>query len=231
MTSYIIIGAGGTASHLIPALRRMLATEDIVHIWDADRVEDKNLQRQMFEDHEVGALKAQVYEDRYGFQFVAHNEFVGEDNVAKVIEEGDTVFICADNMAVRRVIAAHVNTLENVTLINGGNEMFTGSSQVFIRRAGQNLTPNITYHAPEINREDPDMASLSCAEIAVLPGGEQTMLANFQVAALMLSHYWQAANLGPIVSWADRQPTKTTFDLNAGTFQGSDVRMQGEDWR
>lgn len=229
--NYTIIGAGGTASHLIPALRRMLGDGDIVHIWDGDKVEEKNLVRQMFEAHEIGAPKARVYEDRYGQQFVAHMMYVGEDNIDRVLKNDDVVFICADNMAVRRIIADKAETLDDITIINGGNEMFTGSCQMYKRVGGQNLSPNITYHAPEMYNTDPDMASLSCAEIAELPGGEQTMLANMTVAALMLQAYWQADLVWLPHNTPDKMATKVTFDINKAYWQGSDVRMQGEDWR
>lgn len=222
-----IIGAGGTASHLIPPLLKMLEPEDMVHIWDGDSVEDKNLKRQMFEPSEVGMPKASAWETRLGpFRINAHDVYVGEDNIERAIHEYDIVFICADNMRVRQVIDQRAASLDNVTVINGGNEMDSGSVQLHIRRNGVNITPRISYHSPEIARVDPDMATLSCADIALLPGGEQTMLANMTVAALMLQAYRRISVVSTAKQW-----TKMTFGILTGNWQGSDVRMSGEDWR
>lgn len=231
MTNFTVVGAGGTASHLIPALARMCEGDDLIHVWDGDTVEEKNLKRQMFEAHEVGMPKANVWERRFPQRVSPHAEYLDEDRLKTAMQEQDVVFICADNMVIRRYIAERAAEMNYITVINGGNEMFTGSSQLHIRRGGQNISPPITYHSPEINRVDPDMAALSCAEIAELPGGEQTMVANMTVATLMLHAYVQSMFTWLPLANPDKQATKVTFDIQTATWQGSDVRMQGEDWR
>ena len=227
MGDIVIVGAGGTASHLVGPLMKMSDTE-LVHIWDEDTVEEDNLIRQMFDYTDVGQPKATTYQNKWGNAIVPHLEYVGEDNIGRVIQDTDIVFICADNMAVRQVIDTHAATLPNVTIINGGNEMHSGSTQLHIRVHGRNITPRISYHSPEILMQSHDLSTMSCAQIALLPGGEQTMLANMTVAALML----QAFERSRTREWMspDKQWTKMTFDIVTGLWQGSDVRIQGDDW-
>ena len=46
MKKIMIIGAGGIGSHLVPILNRTGCYE--IEVWDADRVEEKNLLTQNF---------------------------------------------------------------------------------------------------------------------------------------------------------------------------------------
>ena len=226
MRSIVMVGAGGTGSHLIhPLIQYLGIDEAIVHIYDADTIEPKNLTRQLFYPYEVGQLKAEALEVRFHNAVAAHTQYIGEDNIKDAVREGDVVLICADNMAVRRVINERAKNLDTVLIINGGNELDTGSVQVFLRDKGHNITPPLDFFSPEFNRDDgPDMADLSCAEIAQLPGGEQTVVANNSVAALMLQ---ALVRVDHDVYSQEKQWTKTTFDVMAGTVQTSDVRLIG----
>jgi ThiF family len=228
--NYIVIGAGGTASHLIPVLARSVDRQDVIHVYDGDTVEIANLGRQMFEAHEVGKSKCMVWEDRYSDVVVGHPEWVGPGNLDRIIQERDTILICADNMTVRRQVAERVAFLSDFILINGGNEEHSGSVQVHLRIDGTNFTPPITYHSPEMMSTDPDRSALSCAQLARLPSGGQTVLANMTVATLML-HALERAKLGRTTYDEPKQWTKITFDLLSGLWQPSDVRLHGEDWR
>jgi len=229
-----MVGAGGTASHLIHPLFQyalMPNPESTLHIYDEDKVEDKNLSRQLFWPTDIGKNKVDALAERFNtHQVVPHSEYIGLNDSAvpprAAVQNGDTVFICADNMFVRGLINEHAKTLDDVIIINGGNEEHTGSVQVFMRQKGKNITPSLDFNSPEFsNHEDPDISELSCAEIANLPGGEQTVIANFSVAALMLQalhRVWNSA-----YGNGDTQWTKQTFDFQTGTVQTSDVRLIG----
>jgi molybdopterin/thiamine biosynthesis adenylyltransferase len=226
---YTVIGGGGTASHLIPVLARSIGPQDVIHVWDGDHVETGNLGRQMFAPTDIGKPKATVWAERFPDVVKDHPAWVGAVDIDRVVQERDIVLICADNMTVRRIVAEHAETLSNVTVINGGNEQHSGSVQVHIRRDGTNLTPPITYHSPEIMSTDPDRSLLSCAQLARLPSGDQTVLANMTVATLMLHALIRAREVFPIS--VDKQWTKVTFDIISGIWQPSDFRLHGEDWR
>lgn len=230
MRQYVVIGAGGTASHLIHALVQYATTlgPHKIHMWDADHVEEKNLERQLFHNWEVGTHKADAFAHRWPASVVSHLEYVGEDNVARVVQDGDVVFICADNMAVRRVINTHAKTCADVVVINGGNEAHTGSVQLFARHDGEAETPALDWASPEFDpkNDEVDRTELSCAEIAVLPGGEQTIVANQTVAAFMLAALWRYDNqMHTPTETRPRTWTKFTFDHEEGLVQTSDTRM------
>lgn len=235
-TDLVLIGAGGTASHLIHPLvvyARASLPEPMIHIYDRDEVERKNLSRQLFYEHEIGKSKALALAERFPDITRSHLEYVGEDNIESVVKEDDIVLICADNMAVRRVINNRAKTLKNVVVINGGNEEHTGSVQLFIRNKGKNVTPSLDHFSPEFDAKNDkfDRSNMSCAEIAELPGGEQAIIANNTVAALMLTALWRLEN----IQWKLKfdpdkdtpQWTKFTFDHRRGTTQQSDVRLTG----
>ncbi len=224
---YVIIGAGGTASHLMHALVQYVnATPEsgVIHVWDADTVELRNLERQSFYENEIGMHKAAAFARRWPNTVVSHLQYVGADNIERVIQSGDTVLICADNMAIRRIINTRAKKLEDVTVINGGNEEFTGSVQLFERTNALNLTPPLDFASPEFDpaNDEVDRSTLSCAQIAVLPGGEQTIVANQTVAALMMAALWRSDN-GHLLE--KKTWTKITFDHQTGQVQTADVRM------
>lgn len=228
LNSIVMVGAGGTGSHLIhPLIQYMGGKGDfIIHVWDADTVEEKNLTRQLFWTHEIGQNKAECFERRWPHEVVAHADYISEANVVRAIQDGDVVLICADNLAVRRLLDARLQALGSGILINGGNELNTGSVQAFIRKTGKNITPSLRFFSPEFDALDAgaDPATMSCAEIAQLPGGEQSVMANQSVAAFMLQALHRAFEQ---VYDQEKQWTKLTFDIMAGTVQTSDVRLIG----
>jgi molybdopterin/thiamine biosynthesis adenylyltransferase len=227
MRTIVMVGAGGTASHLIhPLIAYLSSGEDfIIHLYDADKVEPRNLSRQLFYANEVGQHKSRALAMRFDPHVAAHTEFIGPDNIEKSIIENDTVLICADNMFVRRLINDRAKTLDNILVINGGNEKFSASVQVFARQNGTNTTPSLDFFSPEFDIDDgPDRSTLSCAQLAELPGGEQTVVANNTAAAFMLQ---ALARADEDVYTQEMQWTKATCDIMAGTVQTSDVRLIG----
>lgn len=229
MRSLVMVGAGGTGSHLIHPLIQYLAGQGdfVIHVYDADHVEPENLSRQLFYPTEVGQHKATALSTRFGPEVIAHENYIGPDNIGTAVQNGDTVLICADNMAVRRLINDRAKQLDNVLVINGGNEEHTYSTQVFLRENGHNVTPSLDYYSPEFDIDDgPDRSTLSCAEIAMLPGGEQTVVANNSAAAMMLQALART-DTSAYTESEDPQWTKLTGNIMAGTVQTSDVRLIG----
>ena len=193
-------------------------------MWDGDHVEQSNLTRQVFYPHEIGNNKAQVFHDRFPRSVRAHEEFIGPDNIEKAVQNEDIVLICADNMFVRKLVNDRAKELDTITIINGGNELHTGSVQTFVKIGNKRVTPELEWLSPELLIEDEDRSALSCDQLAMLPGGEQTIIANMTTASLMLAALWR---VDQAVYNEDKQWTKVTFDHRIGTFQTSDVRLTG----
>lgn len=238
MSTYVLVGAGGTGSHLTPALLRYLdgyeAERDPhwqVVIIDGDHVEHRNLARQLFVPEVTGANKATALftqNPTFAEHVQPKDEFLGPDNISRYILDGDIVLIAADNMFVRKLIEDHVRTLNDSVVINGGNESISGSVQLYVREGGKDITPRLSHLHPEFARKDGDRSALSCAQIAELPGGEQTVLANMTSATMMLAALWRyhkELHLKPKAAEKDAiNWTEFQFDHLTAEYYGWDVR-------
>lgn len=206
MKNYVMVGVGGTGTHLLRPLLAYLASyhatngdDWMLHLVDGDVVEVRNLERQMFEPATVTMNKADAamlsHGNAYGNNMISHPEYLSEENIERMIDDGDVVFICADNFTVRARIEERVLGLTNAVVINGGNEKYDGSVQLWIRTDGHNETPILSYLHPEVRvGEGEDRAQMTCQQAAALPGGEQTLLANLFSATLMLVALWRYQN-------------------------------------
>ena len=193
---YILVGMGGTGSMLLDQLVRFLTTHyrNAQNTWelllvDGDDVEEKNLDRQLYDESAIKANKAVASASRYSEtnKVFPVNEYLGKDNIDQIITDGSTVLIGVDNYPVRALIQKHCLTLDNAVVINGGNEVSTGSCQLWVRKDGANITPVLTFLHPEISNKGADRATMTCAAIAALDGGEQLITANMASAMWILT--------------------------------------------
>ncbi len=229
MDSYILIGAGGTGSHVIAP---MLAYLDAHHkergtdyqfvIVDGDNYDTGNLTRQLFEPGFVSNNKAEAMAQMYNrYPIIAVPKFIGREDLEEMVQDGDTVLIAADNHSIRALVADRAMALRDVTVINAGNELHDGNVQLWVREAGENITPPITFMHPEIIfRSADDRAAMTCAQAAALPGGGQLILANQQAAAWMLAALWRR-HTG---EWKNPGWTEIQFDLAKGRVDHVDMR-------
>jgi len=215
---YLLIGSGGTGSHALPVLIPYLTTFHggvdrevwVLGVMDGDTVEEKNLERQLFEPAMVTMNKAEAatLPYRYATNVISIPHYLGADNIDKYIYDGVTIFIAVDNFPVRALIEDKVKTLENAVVINAGNEFDTGSCQVWIRKNGQDLTPPISFMHPEIRRSGAaNRADMTCQEVAQLPGGEQLIVTNM-ASAMYMTLALMMVNGDSGINWTELQ-----FDL------------------
>ena len=223
MNTYWMIGAGGTGSILYQPLLRMLRTHHggdegwILAVMDGDQIEAKNLERQMFSAAAISENKARALVATMPDPNVrAIAEFLDDDGAKRRIQDGDVVLICADNYQVRARIEDRAMELDNILVINGGNERHDGSVQIFERYHGINTNPPLSWEHDEIrSASSPDPTELSCLQRASMPGGEQTIVANMMSATLMLNALRQRL--------ADQDQTREAtvfFDLNTVRVRG-----------
>lgn len=240
MKSYLLVGAGGTGTHLMRPLHAYLASmhknEDwMLHIIDGDVVEEKNLERQLFPASALVMNKAEaaaaILQDAQ--HVTAHAVYLSENNIEKMIQNGDVVFICADNFTVRKRIEDRARELDNIVIINGGNEKEDGSVQLWVRENGEDITPRIGYLHPEIAiAKGADRAEMTCAQAAALPGGEQTLIANLTSATWMLTALWKfhAGHYGPAEAPSPKTWTELQFDIGKGIVEHIDQRLSSH-WK
>ncbi len=230
MERYILIGAGGTGSHFIgPVLAYLNQTHrndgknwEFIII-DGDNFSAANLERQLFDPRFVGINKAEalasMYEQYPQVKFMPI--FLGKEHLSDVLMDSSIVFIGVDNFSVRSLIADYAKTMDNVVIINAGNEKHDGSVQLWVRKDGKNLTPPITFAHPEITyKSEDDRSALTCAQAAELPGGEQFIIANMAAAQHMLTALWRFHTNAFTSGWTELQ-----FDLLNGKVEHIDMRI------
>jgi len=185
----VIVGLGGVGSLLSQSLARFLNYSDIeasILLIDGDTYEVKNYERQEFEEigkkAEVKYIELSAKFQKVEFDYFT--EYVDEENISELIREDDIVFVCVDNHKTRNMINSYAQNLKNVTLISGGNEYHDGNVQIYIRRGGADLTPDLCAYHPEIaNPEDQLPSEMSCEELA--QSEPQLYFTNMGVSTLM----------------------------------------------
>lgn len=199
-----ILGLGGIGGALLdPVLRYMTYSHrqdeplDVTLV-DGDEYETKNLVRQACSEQDVGKNKAQAAFDKVKTTFDMldvniFTEYITPDNIASVIKNGDVVMMGFDNHKSRKLVADHCGTLNNITLISGGNEWTDGNVQVFVKRDGERLTANINEYHPEIeNPKDKSPGELGCVDL--IASAPQLLAMNLSVASFMFNAMYFVLN-------------------------------------
>jgi molybdopterin/thiamine biosynthesis adenylyltransferase len=189
------IGIGGIGCALLPFLCRYLQYSGEparVTLIDGDRFERGNAARQAFSGlgNKAEVKAGELAREYEALAFRSKPEYVTEDNVGRLIGEGEVVFLMVDNHASRHLVSRHVSSLADLSLISGGNDYEDGNVQVYIRQGGMDLTPSLARYHPEIAApQDRNPAAMSCEEL-MAAGAPQLLFANLMVASLMLNAFY-----------------------------------------
>jgi molybdopterin/thiamine biosynthesis adenylyltransferase len=190
-----IIGLGGIGSILSEKCSRFLNYSEIktkITLIDGDEYETKNLERQEFVNMGNKA-KVKMFELQSRFknmEFESFPFYVNEKVIDTLIESGNIVFLAVDNHKTRKIVSDYVKTLDDITLISGGNDYIDGNVQLFVRKGGEDITPSLTDYHPEIDTPDdksPD--DMSCQELAEA-GEPQLYFVNLMAATLMCCTFY-----------------------------------------
>lgn len=208
-----VIGLGGVGTILIERLCRFLNySRDYdanLLLVDGDEYELKNYERQEF--GQIGN-KADVKATELMIKFPevvvdSFEAYINETNVAEVVKEGDVVFLCVDNHKTRNIVSNYSMQLKDVTVISGGNELTDGNVQVYVRRGGVDLTPDLCAYHPEIaNPEDKLPDEMSCEELS--NAEPQLYFTNLGVATIMCWAFYKAIVKGQV-----DQQSEVYFDI------------------
>ena len=231
MIRTVLIGAGGTGSLLARPLQHYLIalTKDDYElvIIDGDKVERKNLARQMFHPDDVSAGKAQRLAASLLGEVSFVDSYLDEKMAEEVIQENDRVILAVDNFGVRKLISDIADDMKNFTVINPGNEAYMATCQIHVRRQGENITPSIRYMHDEydnplmlVPNNRPDCT------VRMLTGEEQTIAANMCAASMALNAMVQVTELD--ANKREMQFHETHFDLTNGIAGGPDWRVEGD---
>jgi len=186
-----IIGLGGIGSILVERMARFLNySKDFegshILLVDGDSYEVKNYERQEFvgfgnkAETKVNDLEMRFSRTNFDYQPI----FINEANIGTIIKAGSIVFLCVDNHKTRMITSNYCKTLPDVTLFSGGNELVDGNVQIYIRRGGKDLTPDLCSYHPEIaNPDDKLPEEMSCEELS--QSQPQLYFTNLGVATIM----------------------------------------------
>jgi molybdopterin/thiamine biosynthesis adenylyltransferase len=190
-----IVGLGGIGSSLCESLARFINySRDLnptILLVDGDEFEPKNFERQVFLDM---GNKAEVKADELLMKFPnlqvdSYDAYINEANIAEAIQNGDIVFLCVDNHKTRMIVNNYCKNLTDVTLISGGNEFEDGNVQIYVKKGGQDITPDLCAYHPEIaNPEDRLPEEMGCEELS--QSAPQLYFTNLYVATLMCCAFY-----------------------------------------
>jgi hypothetical protein len=188
MMSHLIVGAGGTASWLVPLLKRMTKFTDEITVLDGDILEERNLDRQLFDISHLGWNKAEALAHVYNVNFFP---CYLEDDPNAFLCGGDswgTVWCCADNHLARKIVLEMVDQGLAKLAIIGGNE-FTDSEAYGYLKAWKGTAGDPRIYYPEILTDlSNDPNNPSCQGQAQA-NNRQLALANYLSAGMMM-HLW-----------------------------------------
>jgi hypothetical protein len=174
-----IIGCGGVGSAIVPSFCLLKTPADITLI-DGDTIEERNLNRQMFDAGQVGKNKAEALAGKYGCRFVP--DWFSRGRLRH--ERKDWLICLVDNHRAR-LEALEVCDEVGCQAIIAANETHS-SEAYYYRRAWQGTPRDPRVYYPEIKtdtRGDPRAASIGCTGEAQ-ERNRQLVSANFMAAAL-----------------------------------------------
>jgi len=201
----VLVGCGGIGSQLLPPLVRYLASRPepraLLVLVDGDVFEAKNLARQACTTADVGSNKAEALAQvvrAAGLACQAIPAFLDESNVRSIVREGDLVLLAVDNHRTRALVDDHLRSLDEATLISGGNDETDGNVQLVRRRDGRSLDGHLVEIHPEIGRaaEHDEVAGDGCQVLAA--ERPQLLVTNLLVASAMLACLWQISERGSV---------------------------------
>lgn len=185
----LIIGVGGTGSHLISFLAQMIGNNLVyknqhrIVLVDGDEVESKNLRTQKFLPNDVGLKKAEVLSERYENVFGMNISYVDryitcKEDLIRLLNKDEKVtnliVSCVDNNKARAIIDDLFNSKEmflyGETIIidtgnSSGSEELTGQTVVAYRDSNIVKLPSVSTYFPQVLRDEPETVPVaSCGQ-------------------------------------------------------------------
>lgn len=220
-----VVGCGGTGAHVARLIariifdmkrRHMQSIPDLLLI-DPDKVEPKNIGRQLFSHAEVGEYKAITIMRRLNAALNISCTALPEAVKPGMLSDAKIIVGCVDNHMARQTIAAsvdkstHYHEWTPTVWIDAGNHRTNG--QVIIGNTNhlRNVKPDKNGKYPHLPmpsllfpallEPDPetDTKGLSCAELLEL--GEQDLLVNDWMGIVAAQYVKQLLYMQPITTF------------------------------
>jgi molybdopterin/thiamine biosynthesis adenylyltransferase len=175
-----IIGVGGVGSWLAHTMTKLVEPKNVTLV-DGDTLEQKNLDRQLFTEEDIGRNKALALSQQLKCGFIDHwySRFEVKHSVY------DWLFCCVDNNPGRKEVLASCDE-HNCSAIIAANEVHSSEAYVYLPqwKDVQDLDPRWYY--PDILKDatgDVHAAAIGCTGEAQV-ANRQLVTANFMAAAL-----------------------------------------------
>jgi hypothetical protein len=192
--SHLIIGAGGTASWLVPLLKRTLPLKSEITVLDGDILEVRNLDRQLFDPTYVGWNKAEALAEIYAIKWEP-SYLEKESWILTNHAPFACLWCCADNHRARKLCLDLVDAGQAELAIIGGNEYHDSEAYSYLS-AWKNSASDPRIYYPELLSDlSNDPTNPSCQGIAQAQN-RQLALANYLSAGFMVHLYWFITNHG-----------------------------------
>lgn len=209
-----VIGAGGTGGYCIAFLARLLAGGDhVIHVYDGDRVEPKNLKRQNFSTEDLDSFKAdaicQMVQDTIldAPKMISHPEYLTskEDLLVEILssleeDQSLVIVLAVDNIATRKMVNELILddlvqeqiltiALDSGNDMQGGQVVLYGNAPVryqpLLEKESKGILPTMLQLYPELGKIKDDNPGLveNCADNA--ESEPQAMMANVRNGELL----------------------------------------------
>lgn len=179
-----VIGCGGIGSYLIPLLMKEVSSTTEVHVWDGDKLEKKNLDRQLFHRRYVGQFKADAMSKIYP-GIISHPEYLIS---ADAVKDSDMLFACPDNMPARKLVLSAADRFGIPAYICGNTYEAASASYYHMELKDTPMDYRVRY-ASAINSTEGDPTALGCTGEA-LASDPQLAIANQLSASFAMGLYW-----------------------------------------
>lgn len=202
----LIVGAGGVTSYMLPALKNSFDLK--LTLIDGDRLEKRNLDRQLFRNNHVGMYKAEALMRTYNFR-KTEGQIVRSYFDLEMLEteykffftEADILICCADNHPARRHLLETGKRMGKPVLVCA-NEYSTSQAYLYdpsLEEQYSGVNPLLRY--PEILTSD-EGSPIRCQGDA-LEATPQLAIANQVSASLGNFLLW---NWSPVI--IDKKPAE-----------------------
>ena len=171
----IVIGAGGTGTYFLKEASRYLAglrkkSVESFSIYDGDSVEAKNLDRQCFQEEDIGQNKAcvmaEILSENFAIPWISYPTYIENKKDVKLQKDMVPIIIGAvDNHACRMVLEDLFASLQSVFYLDSANEYTSGEVIFSGKINGKMLAPLRSFYFPDIKKSEKSRTEMSCAEL------------------------------------------------------------------
>lgn len=180
-----VIGAGGAGSWLIPQLS--LLKVGPITVVDKDKLEPSNMNRQLFNESDLGSYKAEAMKARWPGVSEVITEWYHSGLIQH--ESDDVIFGCVDNHTGRRSILSACDASRARAIIMGNGTTTADAYFYDPEWSGTRADPRVRY--PELlSAHDGPLQAVGCTGPQVEDTTPQLVMANTSAVSLGLQLFW-----------------------------------------